>query len=270
VNAPGTDLAEVEMVQLIPDSIPAKAEEVEAEVTRARAQAETIVVDDRESAESALEFVKALKRQAADIEAESKSLRKPRKDAAEEIKRRYDDMKAPFTEVIAVVTEKVRVQKQKEDDEAAERQRRAEEEQRRVEAEARKKREAAEQEEREARELAEEEETPDAAAIAEQMAAGARSNAESAAVVEKAIQSVPAGSSAAAPKLKGFSTPERWIAEVTDITKLPDFLPDGTPLKQVVMSALNAHMHATLKATGKPPEMPGAKFEQKAGLAVRS
>ena len=39
---------------------------------------------------------------------------------------------------------------------------------------------------------------------------------------------------------------------------------------QVVMSALNAHMHAVIKATGKPPEMPGAEFRQTTGESVRS
>jgi hypothetical protein len=282
MTAPGTELAEAEVAtsgledvpaevrEFIPASVPAKAEEIEAEVADARTKAETIIVDDRESAEAALEFVKALKRQADSIEAESKSLRKPRKDAAEEIKRRYDGMKAPFDEVIAVVTEKVAAQKEKEDAEAAERQRIVEEEQARVEREAREKREAAEKAEREAEELAAEEEGPDAAAIAEQLAAEARADAERAAVTEKAIQSVPTGSRAAAPALKGFSTPKHWVAEVTDITLLPDFLPDGTPLKAVVMSALNAHMHAVRKATGKPPEMPGVEFKQTTGSSVRT
>jgi hypothetical protein len=73
-----------------------------------------------------------------------------------------------------------------------------------------------------------------------------------------------------AAALKGFSMPKRWVAEVTDITLLPDFLPDGTPLKEVVMSALTAHMHAVRKATGKPPEMPGAEFKQVAGSSVRT
>jgi hypothetical protein len=267
---PNGEVAEVELVELIPASIPAKAEEVVAEVAAARAKAETIVVDDRESAEAALEFVKALKRQTGAIETETKSLRKPRKDAAEEIKRRYDGMQAPFNEVIAVVTEKVRVQKEKEDAEAAERQRLVEEEQARIETEARQKREAAEREEREARELAEEEDTPDAAAITEQMAADAHANAERAAVVELAIQSVPAGSPAAAPALKGFSTPKRWVAEVSDITQLPYTLPDGTPLLQVIQSALTAHMHAVIKVTGQPPEMPGAEFKQVSGSSVRT
>jgi hypothetical protein len=278
MTAPGTEVAEVDVLEgiapevreFIPDTVPAKAVAAEAEVAEARAKAETIIVDDRASAEAALEFVKALKRQASAIEAESKSLRKPRKDAAEEIKRRYDAMRAPFDEVIAVVTKKVADQKQKEDHEAAERQRAVEAEQRRIEEEARVKREAAERAEREARELAEEEDTPDGAAIAEQLAAEARAEAESAAVVEDAIASVPAGSPAAAPALKGFSTPKRWVAEVTDITLLPDFLPDGTPLKAVVMSALNAHMHAVIKATGNPPEMAGAEFRQTSGSQVRS
>jgi hypothetical protein len=273
MTAPGTGVAEVEpieLVQLIPDSIPAKAEEVEAEVADARAKAETIVVDDQESAESALEFVKALTRQERAIEAESKSLRKPRKDAAEEIKARYDDMKAPFSAVIETVRGTIKAWKDEEDRKAAERQRAVEEEQRRIEEEARAKREAAERAEREAEELAAEEEGPDAAAIAEQLAAEARADAERAAVTEKAIQSVPTGSPAAAPALKGFSTTNRWVAEVTDITQLPDFLPDRTPLKQVVMSAMNAHMHAVIKATGKPPEMAGAEFKQASGSVVRT
>lgn len=273
MNAPGTDVAEVEvveLVQLIPDSIPAKAEEVEAEVADARAKAETIIVDDQESAEAALEFVKALTRLEKQIESERVSLTKPRKDAAEEIKRRYDDMKAPVTAVKETARRKVDDWKAEEDRKAAERQRLVEEEQARVEREAREKREAAERAEREAEELAAEEEGPDAAAIAEQLKAEARAEAERAAVVEQAIRSVPAGSPAAAPALKGYSTPKRWVAEVTDITRLPDFLPDGTPLKQVVMSALSAHMHAVIKATGKPPEMAGAEFKQVSGSSVRT
>lgn len=281
MTAPGTEVVEREVAagmediapevrEFVPATIPAKAEEVEAKVARAREQAETIVVDDQQSAEAALEFVKSLTRLEKDLEAERKALTKPRKDAAELIKGRYDDMRAPVLAVIDTVKATIKVWKDEEDRKAAERQRAVEAEQARIEAEARAKREVAEREEREARELAEEDESPDAAAIAEQLASEARAEAESAAVVEQAIQSVPAGSPAAAPKLKGFSTPQRWVAEVTDITLLPDFLPDGTPLKQVVMSALNAHMHATLKATGKPPEMPGAEFKQVSGSQVRS
>jgi colicin import membrane protein len=280
MTAPGTDVAEVEapgmedipaeVREFMPENIPAKAEAVEAEVAAAREKAESIVVDDQESAEAALEFVKAMKRQADGIKAERVSLTKPRKDAAEEIKRRYDDMGAPFLEVVEVVKATIGEWKAERDRKAAERQRAVEAEQQRIETEARAKREAAEQAEQEARELAEEDESPDASAIAEQLAAEARAEAESAAVVEDAIRAVPAGSPASAPALKGFSTPKRWVAEVTDITLLPDFLPDGTPLKAVVMSALSAYMHAVIKATGRPPEMAGAKFEQTTGSSVRT
>jgi colicin import membrane protein len=273
MNAPGTDVAEVEpieLVQLIPDNIPARAAAVEEEVRLAREKAETIIVDDQESAEAALELAKEVARQRKVIKAERVSLTKPRKDAAEEIKRRYDDMDAPFLEVEDVVKGKLSVYQAEQKRLADERQRAVEAEQARIEAEARAKREAAEQAEREAKELAEEDESPDAAAIAEQLAAEARADAESAAVVEDAIHSLPAGSPAAAPALKGFSTPERWTATVTDITLLPDFLPDGTPLKAVVMSALNGYMHATRKATGKPPEMAGAEFKPVTGSSVRT
>lgn len=267
MNPPGTDVAEVEapeLVQLIPDDIPAKAEAVEAEVAEARAKAETIVVDDQESAEAALKFVQALTRQEREIEAESKSLRKPRKDAAEEIKARYDDMKAPFTAVIDTVRTTIRAWKDEEDRKAAERQRIVEEEQARVEREAREKREAAERAEREAEELAEEEEGPDAAAIAEQLKAEARADAERAGVVEKAIQSVPAGSPAAAPALKGFSTPKRWQIKSIDASQLPAeyLMPDE--------KAITEAMREGVREIKRPPEIPGVVFEQVTGSSVRT
>jgi DNA repair exonuclease SbcCD ATPase subunit len=267
LTAPGTDVAEVvevERVQLIPDWLPTKEESVEGEVAAFREQAETIIVDDQESAEAALEFVKALTKLEKDIEAGRVSLTKPRKDAAEEIKRRFDAMKAPVVAVKETALGKVSDWKAEEDRKAAERQRAVEAEQRRIEEEARAKREAAERAEREARELAEEEDSPDATAIAEQLASDARADVESAAIVEDAIASVPSGSPAAAPALKGFSRPRRWAIKSIDRAKLPAeyLIPDEKAIAEA--------MRDGVRENRRPPEIPGVEFHQVTGSAVRS
>jgi hypothetical protein len=60
------------------------------------------------------------------------------------------------------------------------------------------------------------------------------------------------------------STRKTWRAIVTDPAKVPD------RFKVVDEPALRRHMHDTIKETGAPPVVPGVKFEQETGLAVRA
>lgn len=258
---PATDV--VEANPFLPDDLPARATALEDEVKRAEELAEGIVVDSPESAEKARDALQAIKRQSDAIEAERKSLTKPRKDAAEEIKRVYDGLRKPFDTVGDVIKGTLSAYLKKVEEEARERQRLIDEERERVEREAREKREAAEQAEREAAELATEAEaSEDDQAVAAELAAEAQREAERAAVTETAIQSLPADKPVEAPALAGFSQPKRLTAEVVDFALVPDHLPDGTPLKVVDMVALRKWALAQPKES--LPELPGCEFERKA------
>jgi len=271
MTAPGAEVAEApELVELIPASVEDRTAEFEREVAKAREMAEAIPVTDEEEARKALEFAQGLKRQAKEIEEERISLTKPRKDAAEEIKRRYDAVKAPFAEAEGVVLGKLGKFQRKREDEARERQRVEEEERRRIEEEARAKREAAEKAEREAAELAAEAADQGDTEAAAELEAEARRDAERAAVTEQAIQSLPAERPAAAPSLDGLATPKRWEPVLTDLAKVPTYLPDGTPLIEVRTGPLRAYMYAHLKEHGCPPEVPGFEFRQVTGTQVRT
>ncbi len=265
-------IADSGLVELVPANLPTSPEDVEAEVARAREQAQSIIVDSEATAEAALELAKAVKRRAGEIKAERVSLTKPRKDAAEEIKRVYDGMEAPFLAVEKEVKGTIRAWEKAEEKRVEEAQQAAEEERARIEAEARAKREEAEQAEREAAELAGEQTSVEDRRAAEELAAEARREAERAQVTEQAIASLPPEQAAAPPKLKGFSSPKRWTATVVDFDALPDKLPDGTPLKVVDKVALDRWMHGQVKVNGGvAPELPGAKFEKvETGSAVRA
>jgi hypothetical protein len=251
------------MAEFLPADLSTLAEDVEAKVARARRLAETIEVTNAEEAAKARDLAIEINRTRKEIDAKRLALTKPRKDAAEEIKRVFDKARAPFDEVDEVVRKKLATYQAEREEEARERQRKIDEERERVEAEARQKREAAEKAEREAAALKIED--ADDQAVADELAAEARRDAEAAAVTETAIQSLPPDTPPAAPALAGFSQPKKWQAEVVDFAAVPDRLPDGTPLKVIDEVALRKWMLAVVKENGGvAPELPGCKFERKA------
>jgi len=253
------------MAEFLPDNLPTLEQAVEEKVAEARKLAEEVQVTNAEEAAKARDLAVEINRQRKAIEAERVSLSKPRKDAAEEIKRRYDAVKAPFDEADRIVRDKLATWQAAEEKKARERQRKIDEERKRVEDEAREKREAAEKAEAEAAALAAESDDTDDQQVAEELAAEARRDAEAAGVTETAIQSLPPDAPAQAPALAGFSQLKKWQAEVVDFAAVPDRLPDGTPLKVVDETALRKWMYEQVKANGDvAPELPGCKFEKKA------
>ena len=266
MSAPGTDVAEAPaMAEFLPENLPTLTEAVEVKVAEARRLAEGVQVTNKEEAEKARDLAVELNLQKKAIKAERVSLTKPRKDAAEEIKRLYDALEAPFDEAGKVVQDRIAKWQNEEAEKAREHQRLIDEERERVEREAREKREAAEKAEREAAELAAESDDADDQQVAEELAAAARRDAETAAVTETAIQSLPPDKPAEAPALAGFSQPKKWFAEVVDFAAVPDRLPDGTPLKVVDETALRKWMYEQVKANGGvAPELAGCMFERKA------
>jgi len=266
MTAAGTDLAEAPaMAEFLPADLSTLAEDVEAKVARARGLAEAIEITNDEEAAKARDLAVEINRTRKEIDAKRLALTKPRKDAAEEIKRVFDKARAPFDKVDEVVRKKLATYQAEREEEARERQRKIDEERERVEREAREKREAAEKAEREAAELASESDDFDDQQVAEELAAEARRDAETAAVTETAIQSLPPDAPPAAPTLAGFTQPKKWQAEVVDFALVPDTLPDGTPLKVVDETTLRKWMYEQVKANGDvAPELPGCKFEKKA------
>ncbi len=264
MNAPGTDVAEVELVELIPSSLEDRATEVEQAVARAKEQAEAVEVTNEAEAVAAVELSKAFNREHKALDKEGVALTKPRMDAAKEIKRIYDGARAPYLEADKIVREKLKTYNAKREQEARERQRKIDEERERVEAEARAKREAAEKAEREAAELREEVNDAGDAAAAEELAAEARREAEKAQVVEQAIQSSSPTQAVAAPKLSGFSETRRWAIKSIDPTQLPAeyLIPDEKAINEAMREGVRENKH--------PPEIPGVVFEQITGTAVRS
>jgi hypothetical protein len=250
-----------EMADFLPASLPERSGEVAAEVAAAREQVESIEITNEEGARVALAFSQEINRRMKAIEAERVSLTKPRRDAAAEIKRVYDEMKAPYSEADAVIRGKISTWQKGEEEKAAEAQRLIDEERERVEAKARADREAAERAAKEAADLAAEANDEEDAAAAAELQAEAQRDAERAGVTEQAIGSLPAQAPVAAAKLSGFSRPKVLVAKVVDFDLLPDTLPDGTPLKVVDMVALRQWGLDQSKASGgEVPELPGAKF----------
>lgn len=271
MSAPGTDVTEAtstdlvvppEFAEFVPDGLPHSMEAIEVWVERAREQAESIEIKTEEDAQKAVKLTQKFKREIDRFERERLDLTKPRKDAAEFIKAQFDKAKAPFEEHNAVVVKEIDNWRAAKKREAEERQRKAEQERQRIEAEARAKREAAERAEREAEQMRQEEADAEDAKVAEELAAEARRDAESAQVTENAIQSLPPDAPASAPALSGFVERTKREAFIVDRSQLPDTLPDGTPLVVVDMVALRRWMNQQWTATDAPPELPGAEFKR--------
>ncbi|HEY6731934.1 MAG TPA: hypothetical protein VI039_13040 [Solirubrobacterales bacterium] len=271
--------------ELVPVDTKDAVTDVERQVAEARAQAEAIQVHDEASATVATGVLREIKARRKAAEEKRRELVDPLNKTLKMINADFKAAMAPFDEADRIVRSKVqdwteekeRIRREEEERlelERQERERKVREERERQEAEARAKAEQAAKEQREAEEEARRAKDEADRETAEKLAEEARQKAQEAQTAESAIASLP---DVKLPKAvveapanpAGITTPKRWVAEVTDITRLPDFLPNGTPLKAVITAALTRHMHDTLKETGKPPEMPGAKFKRVSGLAVR-
>lgn len=279
----GTQVTErLEMADFLPDNLPEIEHDVEQKAAEAAEKARAIQVTNQEEAEVALEVSKVINRRIKAIEAESKRLRSPRRQAADEIKNRFDVLQVPFKAADAEIREKLaaykaeRDRKQRKEEERLERERRererlAQEAREKEEAAARERQRKAEEARREAEALAAED--PELVELVDET----RAEADEAQVAADAIAglpdvSIPKQAPAPTAKLDGFSTRHEWQADVVDFEALPDTLPDGTPLKVVDTAALRKWMFAQIKENGGvAPDLPGAKFERRpAGTSVRT
>jgi len=271
--------------ELVPVDVDARTAEVERQVAEARAQAEAIQVHDTPTRDLAGEALREIQRRRKAADQERREVVKPIKDHAKALDQRFKDAMAPYEEADRILRTKVddyeaeqeHIRKAEEarlEAERLERERLAREAREKQEAEERAKREQAEKEAREAAEEVNAAQDEEDRKAAEKLAEEARQKAEEAKTAESAIASLPdvqlpKAVVPAAPKLDGVVNQKRWDFEVTDLAAVPDHLPDGTPLKEVVSGALRRYMHAVIKDTGAPPEMPGVRFEQVRSQAVR-
>jgi colicin import membrane protein len=262
------------------DATAARIAAAEEAVQQAEEWAELVEVTNAGEAQQATEILGSLAGSIKHLEAERTESVKPLNDYVKGVNEKFKRSKAPLEAAASKIKAKLI------NFNAAEERRRAEE-QRRLDAE----REEAERiiEERRAADAAKlqaEAETKRAEAAEavelaseddefEEMADEARAEARAADARAETIANLPAPNlpsrqAAPAAKLDGASSTKRWEFEITDIRQVPDFLPDGTPLKALVSGAMRTYMFEYLREHGVPPEMPGVKFEQRAGLAVRS
>lgn len=272
---------------LIPTEAGAKADQVAREVAAAKAQAEALQVVDQASADQCAALLRGIARRRKAAEAERKALKEPVLEAGRRIDGLFKDAMGPFDAVDGVARRKLndynaereRIRREEEERlerERQERERKAREARERQETEEREKRERAEREHREAEEEARKAKDAEDKAAAEALAEEARQKAEEARTAESAIASLPEVSLPkavveAAPKQEGISGRTKREAFITDRSKLPETLPDGTPLVVVDMVALRRWMNERWTATGEPPMLPGAEFKRVPdGMAVRS
>jgi hypothetical protein len=262
------------------DATAAKIVAAEEAVRRAEEWAEQVEVTNAGEAQQATQILGTLAGDIKRLEGERTESVKPLNDYVKGVNEKFKRSKAPLEAAASKIKAKLigfnaaeearrREEQERLDAERREADRiieeRRAEDARKLQAEAEAKRKEAE----EAVELAgDDEEFED---LADEARAEARAaEARAATIANLPAPQLPAKQAAPAAKLEGASTTKRWDFEVTDIRQVPDFLPDGTPLKEVISGALRAYMFEVLKETGQPPEMLGVKFEQKAGLQVRS
>lgn len=268
------------------EAVDARTAEVDREVAQARAQAEAMQVHDDASRDQAAEVLREIKRRGKAAGAERVALTKPLNDHVREINRKFKEAAAPYDEADRILREKVdgyeaeqeRIRKAEEErlrKEREERERKAREAREAQERAERERREQAERDAREAAQIAQEARDEEERAQAEELAEEARQKAEEAKTAESAIQQLPDvklpdAVVPAAPKAEGISNRTKREAFVVDRSKLPDALPDGTPLVVVDMVALRRWMNEQWTANDEPPELPGAEFKRVPdGLAVR-
>lgn len=265
---------------LVPVDIDARTAEVERQVEEARAQAEAIQVRNPEEADLAAAALRQIAQREKAAEAERVALVKPLNDHVKDINRKFKDAAAPYTEIKTVIKGKVgtyqaeqdRIRQEEEarlEAERQERERLAREAREKQEAEERAKREQAEKEAREAAEEARKAKDEEDRKVAEQLAEEARRKAEEAKTAEAAISSLPdvqlpKAVVETAPKPEGISTRKVWKLMTTNVEELP---PEYTLPNE---KALNAAMREGVKENGRPPEIPGAVFEQVSEMAVRA
>jgi hypothetical protein len=259
------------------DDAAAKIAAAEQAVALAEAQAEAVEVSTAEEAQAATEILGEIAGRLKGLEAERVELVKPLKDYTKGIDQKYKLAKAPLEAAAKRLKGKLITFNAAEEARRREEQERLDAERREAEQiiEERRAKEAAElqaeaeakrKEAQEAVELADEDEEM------EQLADEVRAEARAAEARAATIANLPAPSlpsRQAAPVAAPSGASKRWDFEVTDIRQVPDFLPDGTPLKALISGAMRSYMHEVIKATGEPPVMPGLKFEQKSGWSSR-
>jgi hypothetical protein len=288
--SPGTDLVVVagieaspEVAEFLPDNLPELVGDLESEIARSRANAKSIEIVDDESCATAENVLKEIVGQRKALKAERVSLTKPRKDAAEAVKGRYDEIDASFKEAEEELRKTVgdwRAEKEKArreeqerlERERAERERMQREAREREEAAARERAEKAAREAREAAELAAEDGDDEMQALADEAVIEAQEAATAAdAIAALPVIDLPTPVVPVAETAGGISGRTKREAFVVDRSLLPENLPDGTPLIVIDMVALRRWMNEQWTATGEPPVLAGAKFERVPdGLAVRS
>lgn len=272
--------------ELVPvEGVKAEVDAVAQQVADAQAKADALRVSNDAEAQVAADVLREIQRRRKAAEDKRKELTGPILEAKKRIDQEFKDAQAPFDAADRIVRDKLgtytaeqeRIRREEEERlerERRERERKAREEREAQERAERERREQAEREEREAAEEAERAKDEADREAAEQMAAEARRAAEEAQTAEDAISSLPEPSLPKAmveapAKREGVSTSKRWDFEVTDLAALPAQLPDGEALIEVRSGPLRRYMHAYIREHGRPPEIPGVKFEQVDGMAVR-
>lgn len=262
VETTATDLAiPAEFAEFVPDDLPRSTDAVEVWVQRARETVEAIEIKTEEDAKKAVQLLATYRREDKRFEDERVDLTKPRRNAADFIKKQFDKARAPFVEAATVLDQSIAKWEQEEAARRAEAQRLIDQARRAAEAKARTEREAAEKAAQEAADLAAESDDEEDAAVAAELQAEAERDAERAGGTERAILSVPPDPPPAPPKLAGLSRPQTLVVEVVDPDAVPDYLPDGTPLKVVDTVALRRWALDQSKANdGELPTLPGARI----------
>jgi len=266
--------------ELVTTNEDAALDVVQQRVAEFTAQAQAVEIRNAAEANAATEILSRFAKQKKDAAAERKELVGPLNAHVKLINAKFKDAIAPLDAADQIVRSKVgtytaeqeRVRREEEaqlERERQERERKAREERERQEAEARAKREAAEKEAREAEELAKAEASAEMEALAEEAAQKlAEAQTAEAAVEALPEPELPKAVVPVAPALKSESgaiaTRKVWKATILDNAAVPE------RFKVVDEVAIKQHMRDTLKATGKPPQVPGVKFEQVGELAVRA
>lgn len=274
-----TTAALIPVDQAAQDDAAAKIAASEEAVAHYKAEAEAVEVRTIEEAQNATQIVTNLTAELKRMEGERVELVKPLKDYTKGIDEKYKLNKAPLEVATKTLKDKIIAFNEEQERERRAEQRRLDEAREKREAEIRKRREAeeaearakqekAEKERREAEELAAED--PEMAELADEARDAAREAKTHADVVSSLPEpAIPMATLAPAPKVSGAAPTKRWDFEVTDLVAVPDYLPNGTPLKEILTGALRTYMHAHIKEHGVPPEMHGVEFKQVSGLAVR-
>jgi hypothetical protein len=259
------------------DATAAKIAAAAEAVEQAEAWAGSVVVTNAGEAQQANEILGSLAGSIKQLEGERTESVKPLNDYVKGVNEKFKRSKAPLEAAAKTIKSKLIDFNSAEEERRREEQARLDaerEEAEKIIAERREKEAAALQAEAEAKRK----EAEDAVELAaeddefEEVADEARADARAAEARAATIANLPAPSlpaRQAAPVATPSGAAKRWDFEVTDIRQVPDFLPDGTPLKALISGAMRTYMHDVIRETGEPPVMPGMKFEQKTTWASR-